>query len=68
MGIDVQILYVFAQAAAYGLGAGVAIAIGVAFGWGGKDYVHDHIADWVGTAEDATAGSPGAGAATGDDS
>jgi len=55
-------------AANAGLPLPVAIAIGVAFGWGGKDYVRDHIADWVGGAEDATAGSPGAGAATGDDS
>jgi len=68
MGIDVQILYVFAQAAAYGLAAGIAIAIGVAFGWGGKDYVHDNIASWVGSAGETATASSGRGAATGDDS
>ncbi|WP_255169837.1 mechanosensitive ion channel family protein [Natrononativus amylolyticus] len=48
MGIDVGILYVFAQALAWGLAAAVAIGAGVAFGWGGKDYVADNIDRWMG--------------------
>jgi len=66
MGIDVQILYIFATAAAWGLAAGAALAIGISFGWGGKDYVHDHIAGWVGRSGEITPSSSG-GTATGDD-
>ncbi|WP_276258440.1 mechanosensitive ion channel family protein [Haloglomus litoreum] len=47
MGIDVQILNTFAQAAAWGLAAGVALAIGIAFGLGGRDYVAANIGDWL---------------------
>ncbi|WP_435334730.1 mechanosensitive ion channel family protein [Haloarchaeobius sp. TZWWS8] len=47
MGLDVAILYVFAQAAAYGLGAALAIGLGIALGWGGKDYVASHIDGWM---------------------
>lgn len=47
MGVDVQILNMFAQAAAYGLAAGVALAIGIAFGLGGRDYVAANIGDWA---------------------
>ncbi|WP_158055704.1 mechanosensitive ion channel family protein [Halorussus halophilus] len=54
MGIDVQILYVFAQALSWGLAAGVALAIGIAFGWGGHDYVAAHIDDWMGRARQGT--------------
>lgn len=68
MGVDVAILYVFAQAAAYGLAAGVAIAIGVAFGWGGKDYVHDNIAGWVNSRSEMRSSARQSGAAPGDDS
>ncbi|AHG00604.1 hypothetical protein HALLA_19225 [Halostagnicola larsenii XH-48] len=48
MGIDVDILYVFARALAWGLAAAVAIGAGVAFGWGGKDYVSENIDGWMG--------------------
>ncbi|WP_256301501.1 mechanosensitive ion channel family protein [Haloarchaeobius salinus] len=48
MGVDVAILYTFAQAAAWGVAAGIALAIGISFGWGGKDYVADNIGGWVG--------------------
>ncbi|AEH37221.1 mechanosensitive ion channel family protein [Halopiger xanaduensis] len=48
MGIDVNILYVFARALAWGLAAAVAIGAGVAFGWGGKDYVSNNIDQWMG--------------------
>ncbi|MEF8937378.1 mechanosensitive ion channel family protein [Halobacteriaceae archaeon SHR40] len=47
MGVDVQILNTFAQAAAYGLAAGIALAIGIAFGLGGRDYVATNIGDWL---------------------
>ncbi|WP_284007564.1 mechanosensitive ion channel family protein [Haloarcula pelagica] len=47
MGVDVQILNTFAQAAAWGLAAGVALAIGIAFGLGGRDYVAANIGDWL---------------------
>ena len=50
MGIDVQILYLFARALAWGLAAGLALAIGIAFGWGGHDYVANHIGEWAGRA------------------
>lgn len=54
MGIDVGILYVFAQAMAWGLAAAVAIGVGIALGWGGKDYVADNIDRWMGRAESGT--------------
>lgn len=54
MGIDVQILYVFATALAWGLAAAVAIGVGVAFGWGGRDYVTNHIDKWMQSASDST--------------
>ena len=47
MGVDVQILNTFAQAAAWGLAAGVALAIGIGFGLGGRDYVAANIGDWL---------------------
>jgi len=47
MGVDVQILNTFAQAAAWGLAAGIALAIGIAFGLGGRDYVATNIGDWL---------------------
>lgn len=46
IGVDVEILYTFATAAAWGLAAGIALAIGIGFGWGGKDFVADNIDDW----------------------
>ncbi|MFP8955374.1 mechanosensitive ion channel family protein [Natrialbaceae archaeon A-CW3] len=47
MGINVGILYVFAQALAWGLAAAVAIGAGIALGWGGKDYVSENIDRWM---------------------
>ncbi|MHB9288536.1 mechanosensitive ion channel family protein [Halobacteriales archaeon Cl-PHB] len=63
MGIDVEILYVFAQAIAWGVAAAIAIGVGVALGWGGKDYVSNNINRWMGQASDATPepGSPSGG-------
>jgi small-conductance mechanosensitive channel len=47
MGVDVQILNTFAQAAAWGLAAGIALAVGISFGLGGRDYVAANIGDWL---------------------
>lgn len=47
MGIDVGILYVFAQALAWGVAAAIAIGVGIALGWGGKDYVAENIDRWM---------------------
>ena len=47
MGVDVTLLYVLARATAWGLAAAVAIGVGVAIGWGSKDYVSQHIGQWV---------------------
>ncbi len=54
MGIDVGILYVFARALAWGLAAAIAIGVGVAFGWGGRDYVAEHIDNWMTSAQQGT--------------
>jgi hypothetical protein len=66
MGIDVQLLYLFARALAWGLAAAVAIGVGVAFGWGGHDYVAEHIDGWMGRARRGTP-SPEDSASPGDD-
>lgn len=55
MGLDVTILYTFAQAFAFAAGLAIALAIGIAFGWGGKDYVADNVDDWFGQPTDAPA-------------
>ena len=47
IGVEVQILNIFATALAWGLAAGIGLAIAIAFGWGGKDYVNNNINDWV---------------------
>lgn len=47
MGVDTNILTVFAQATAWGLAAALAIGIGIALGWGGHTYVQDNIANWA---------------------
>lgn len=65
IGVDVQILYTFSQAAAFGLAVGVALAIGIAFGWGGKDYVAENIGSWLGRGGES---SEFAASQTGDDS
>jgi hypothetical protein len=51
MGIDVQLLYVFARALAWGLAAAIALGAGIAFGWGGHDYVAENIGRWMGRAQ-----------------
>lgn len=54
MGIDVSILYVFANAIAWGLAAALALGLGIALGWGGHSYVADNIDQWMGQASAAT--------------
>ena len=67
MGIDVSILFVFANAIAWGLAAAIAIGFGVAFGWGARDYVSENIDRWMGRASSAapdssqSSGSSGGG-------
>lgn len=47
MRIDVNILYVFANALAWGVAAGVAVGLGIAFGWGLKDAVAKRSDKWL---------------------
>jgi len=58
MGIDVSILYVFAQATAWGVAAAIAIGAGIAIGWGGHSYVAENIDSWMGSASSATPSPP----------
>lgn len=67
MGIDVGILYVFANAFAWGLAAAVAIGVGVALGWGGHTYVEENIDRWMGKAASNTPRPSGSAQAEGDD-
>jgi len=53
MGINVDILYVFARALAWGTAAALAIGAGVAIGLGGRDYVDENINRWMGSAREA---------------
>ena len=55
MGVDVSILYVFANAIAWGLAAAIAIGAGIAIGWGGHEYVANNINRWMGR---ASSGAP----------
>ncbi|MDG5778493.1 hypothetical protein VB773_16585 [Haloarculaceae archaeon H-GB2-1] len=64
MGIDVGILLTFAQALAWGLAAALAIGIGIAVGWGGHDYVREHVDSWMGSASSV---GPSSKAGAGDD-
>jgi hypothetical protein len=52
MGIDVSILYVFANAIAWGVAAALAIGVGLAIGWGGHEYVANNINQWMGRASE----------------
>jgi small-conductance mechanosensitive channel len=68
IGVDVQILHTFSQAAAFGLAAGIALAIGIAFGWGGKDYVAENIGSWMSRDSGSGESSEFAPSQAGDDS
>ena len=48
MRVEVQILYIFANALAWGVAAGVAVGFGIAFGWGFKDAVSKKADSWLG--------------------
>jgi hypothetical protein len=67
MGVDVGILYVFAEAVAWGLAAAVAIGVGIAVGWGGHTYVAENIDRWMGRASSGTASPSGSPQADGGD-
>ena len=54
MGVDVGILYVFAQAIAWGIAAAIALGAGIAFGWGAHTYVSNNIDRWMGRASQGT--------------
>lgn len=61
MGVDVQILNTFAEAAAWGVAAGIALAIGISFGLGGRDYVAANIGNWLpGESGEGGGGAPSA--------
>ncbi|WP_276254867.1 mechanosensitive ion channel family protein [Halomontanus rarus] len=47
MGVNVAILYTFAETFALAAGLAFALAVGIALGWGGKDYVAENLEDWV---------------------
>ena len=53
MGVDVSILYVFANAIAWGVAAAIAIGVGIAIGWGGHEYVANNINQWMGRASES---------------
>ncbi|WP_459190730.1 membrane protein [Halosimplex sp. J119] len=65
MGIDVSILYTFAEAFAWGLAAAIAIGVGIAIGWGGHSYVAENIERWMGSAKSATPQPSGSAATDG---
>lgn len=54
MGIDVNLLYIFAEAAAWGVAIGIALAVGIGFGWGIKDHVAQNIDSWTRKAKEET--------------
>ncbi|RQH01214.1 mechanosensitive ion channel family protein [Natrarchaeobius oligotrophus] len=47
MGVNVAILYTFAQAFAFAAGLAAALAVGIAFGLGGKDHVAERLEEWL---------------------
>ncbi len=47
MGVDVTILYTFAEAFALALALAFALAVGIAVGWGGKEYVAENLEGWL---------------------
>ncbi len=70
MGVNVEILYIFAGAAALGLALALAIGVGLAIGLGGREYVDRNIDRWVTEARRSTVegeGEGGGGPATGAD-
>ncbi len=56
MKIDVQILYIFANAAAWGTALGIGAAIAIAFGLGFKDYIRKNAENWAEAITEKTKG------------
>lgn len=54
MGVDVQILYLFARALAWGLAAAIALGAGISVGLGGREYVSENINGWMSRASNST--------------
>lgn len=65
MGVDVGILYIFANAIAWGLAAALAIGVGIAIGWGGHTYVQENIGRWMGKASSSAPKPKGSAQADG---
>ncbi len=53
MRIDVEILYIFAQALAWGAAVGIAVGLGIAVGWGFKDAVAKRAGAWLSSTYEA---------------
>ena len=49
MQVDVNILYIFANALAWGIALGIAVGLGIAFGWGFKDAIAKRADKWIET-------------------
>lgn len=47
MGVNVGLLYAFADTFALAIGIALALAVGIALGLGGKEYVAENIDDWA---------------------
>ena len=47
MKIDVEILYIFAEALAWGVAIGIGVGLGIALGWGMKDAVAKNANKWI---------------------
>ncbi|MCU4973669.1 hypothetical protein OB955_13085 [Halobacteria archaeon AArc-m2/3/4] len=53
LGVNVTILYTFAETFALAAGLAFALAVGIALGWGGKDYVAENLDDWLPDSSDS---------------
>lgn len=53
MKVNVEILYIFANAMAWGIAAGTTIGLGIALGWGLKDIIAKNASKWIPSLEDA---------------
>jgi phage-related holin len=67
MGVDVEILYVFARALAWGLAVAIALGAGLAFGLGAQDYVEKNVSRWMqsGKSKVSSGGGSGSGSESG---
>ena len=53
MKVEVQILYIFANALAWGIAIGIAAGLGIAIGLGFKDVIAKKTLNWIPTIEKA---------------